>query len=62
MVLGFTFINDGGYPVGNAQPTLEAVEEVTRFEPEGWFYSIERDDASDVVFLRRVYHKRKVEE
>lgn len=57
MHLGYTFINADGYPIGNAQTTLEAAEEVACFEPEGWFYSIEFDDASDVVFLRRIYRK-----
>ena len=57
MVLGYTFIKADGYPLGNIQPTLEAAEHVARFEPSGWFYIVEQDDASKAVFLRRTFRK-----
>jgi hypothetical protein len=54
-IVGFQFINGAGYPVGNIQPTLEAAEEVARFEETGRFYSVEKTEHG--LFLRYLYSK-----
>ena len=55
MVLGYIFINSGGYPVGDVQPTIEAAEEAARFEETGRFYSVEKTEHG--LFLRYHYSK-----
>ena len=54
-VIGYIFINASGYPLGNVQPTLEEAEHVARFEERGWFLTVERDEHTGVVHLRRIY-------
>lgn len=56
MILGYQFINSAGHPVGNVQPTLEAAEEVARFEETGRFYSVEKTEHGQ-MFLRYHYSK-----
>ena len=56
MILGYQFINESGYPVGSAQPTMEDAEEVARFDNIGRFYTIEQSDEGQ-IFLRYHYSK-----
>lgn len=56
MILGYQFINERGYPVGNAQPTMEDAEEVAKFEDIGRFYTIEQT-AEGQTFMRYHYSK-----
>lgn len=56
MILGYQFINSAGFPVGNVQPTLDAAEEVARFEETGRFYSVEQTETGQ-LFLRYHYSK-----
>lgn len=55
-ILGYQFINDAGFPIGNVQPTLEAAEEGTQFEESGRFYSVEKTEQGQ-IFLRYHYSK-----
>ena len=55
-ILGYQFINSAGLPVGNAQPTLEAAEEVAQFDEVGRFYSVEQTEHGQ-IFLRYHYSK-----
>lgn len=55
-VLGYQFISDTGFPVSNAQPTLEEAEEVARFHEIGRFYSVEQTEHGQ-TFLRYHYSK-----
>ena len=41
--IGFQFINEYGYPLGNVQPTLEEAEHIARFSERGRFYRIKRN-------------------
>lgn len=52
--IGFQFIKADGYPLGNAQPTLEEAEHVARFNEPGRFYRIQRD-ANGTVSMRYEY-------
>ena len=56
MILGYQFINESGYPVGSAQPTMEDAEEVARFDNIGRFYTIEQSNEGQ-IFLRYHYSK-----
>lgn len=56
MIIGYQFIRDDGFPVGNIQPTLEEAEEVARFDKVGRFYSVEKTEHGQ-IFLR--YHCSK---
>ena len=56
MILGYQFINESGYPVGNAQPTMEDAEEVAKFDDIGRFYTIEQSDEGQ-IFMRYHYSK-----
>jgi len=55
-ILGYQFFNDAGFPVGYVQPTLEAAEEIARFEETGRFYSLEKTKQGQ-MFLRYQYRK-----
>lgn len=59
-VIGYVFINADGYPLGNSQPTLEEAEHVARFEERGWFYTVERDERSGTIHLRRIYQLGRI--
>ena len=48
MTLGYQFINENGYPVGNVQPTMEDAEEVARFDEVGRFYSVEQTELGQI--------------
>ena len=56
MILGYQFINESGYPVGNAQPTMEDAEEAAKFDNIGRFYTIEQSDEGQ-IFLHYHYPK-----
>ena len=56
MILGYQFINESGYPVGNVQPSLEDAEDVARFDEIGRFYSIEQTEHGQ-LFMRYHYSK-----
>ena len=56
MILGYQFINESGYPVGNIQPSLEDAEDVARFDEIGRFYSIEQTEHGQ-LFMRYHYSK-----
>ena len=56
MIIGYQFINSAGFPVGNVQSTLEAAEEVARFEETGRFYVVEKTEQGQ-MFLRYHYSK-----
>ena len=56
MILGYQFIRDDGFPVSNAQPTLEEAEEVARFDEVGRFYSVEQTEHGQTL-LRYHYSK-----
>ena len=56
MILGYQFITENGYPVGNVQPTLEEAEESARFDEVGRFYSVEQNEYGQ-TFLRYHYSK-----
>ena len=48
MTLGYQFINENGYPVGNVQPTMEDAEVVARVDEVGRFYSIEQTELGQI--------------
>ena len=48
MTLGYQFINENGYPVGNVQPTMEDAEVVARFDEVGRFYSVEQTELGQI--------------
>ncbi len=56
MILGYQFINEHGYPVGNVQPTMEDAEDVAKFDGIGRFYTIEQSDKGQ-IFMRYHYSK-----
>ena len=56
MILGYQFINERGYPVGNAQPTMEDAEDVAKFDDIGRFYTIEQTPEGQ-IFMRYQYSK-----
>lgn len=56
MILGYQFVDDAGYPVGDVQPTMEATEELARFHEAGRFYSVEKTEHGQ-LFLRYQYSK-----
>ena len=56
MILGYQFINESGYPVGNVQPSLKNAEDVARFDEVGRFYSIEQTEHGQ-LFMRYHYSK-----
>ena len=56
MILGYQFINERGYPVGNVQPTMEDAEEVAKFDDIGRFYTIEQT-AEGQIFMWYHYSK-----
>lgn len=56
MILGYQFINEHGYPVGNVQPTMEDAEEAAKLEDIGRFYSIEQTELGQ-TFMRYHYSK-----
>lgn len=56
MILGYQFINEHGYPVGNVQPTMEDAEDVAKFDNVGRFYSVEASETGQ-LFLRYHYSK-----
>lgn len=53
--IGFQFITEDGYPLGNVQPSLEAAEHVARFSERGRFYRIKRNDLDGSLSMSYEY-------
>ncbi len=55
--IGFQFITNDGFPLGNVQPTLEDAEHIARFEERGRFYRIKRNNLDISLSMSYEYSK-----
>lgn len=53
--IGFQFITEDGYPLGNVQPTLEEAEHIARFNERGRFYRVKRNDLDGSLSMSYEY-------
>ena len=53
--IGFQFITEDGYPLGNVQPTLEEAEHIAGSNERGRFYCIKLNDLDGSLSMSYEY-------